>query len=142
MSPAVWRSASSRGPARRALASRRGGSASEFAIIGSLIFLMILAGMDLSRYYFTMHALRTAAADAARAAIINKTAADCGSGTVQTAARAGILGSSFTLTVTCPTASGVTTVSVTATRPFSFVLPVFGVSAMTLTERSSFSFAS
>jgi hypothetical protein len=98
--------------------------------------------MDLGRYALTMHSLRTAAADAARAAVVHARAADCGATAMRDASRTGILGPTLGLTVTCPRSGGITTVTVTATRPFRFVVPVLGTSSLTLTENASFRFAS
>jgi hypothetical protein len=125
------------------LRDRRGASALEFALVGGTLMVMILAATDLGRYYLTMHALRTAAADAARAAIVSPLEPDCGSTAVQTRARQGILGSGFALSVQCaPDGPGMTRVTVTATRPFGFVMRAFGLGQMTLREQASFRFAS
>lgn len=58
---------------RRALRlgrDRRGATALEFAVIGTIFITLLLGVVELGRYYFTVQSLRTVAAEAARAYLI------------------------------------------------------------------------
>jgi Flp pilus assembly protein TadG len=59
---------------RAALANRRGVSAVEFALVGGLLFIMILAAIELGRYYMTVQGLRNFIADSSRYGMVNMTA--------------------------------------------------------------------
>src|SRR3974390_2994097 len=43
----------------------------EFALVAVPFVLIMIAGMDLGRYFITEHSLRTLAAEAARSAMVN-----------------------------------------------------------------------
>jgi len=55
---------------RRLARDRRGATALEFAVIGTIFITLLLGVIELGRYYFTVQSLRTVAAEAARAYLI------------------------------------------------------------------------
>ncbi len=115
----------------------RGATSLEFALVGILLMTLVFAGVELGRFMMSLHALRTTVADAARAVALQ------GAGNLNAArdpcvglsgpltgfsGRAVILGNAA-VTVTmdgCSTLGAVTTVTLTATLSFTFVIPVFG----------------
>nr|WP_248291078.1 TadE/TadG family type IV pilus assembly protein [Neoroseomonas marina] len=56
---------------RHPLRCRRGASALEFALVGAIFFIVLLASIDLGRYYMAMQGLRNFVADAERYGIVN-----------------------------------------------------------------------
>jgi Flp pilus assembly protein TadG len=133
--------------ARAVAACRKGVSAAEFAIIAVILFLTMLAVIDVSRYYVTMHSMRTVVAQAARALMINPTLATatrtCNSQALVSAAGGlGFVASTGQLCVTetVPQA-GMAEVYIEFDAPFTFFLPIFGVNSVTIVERQRFRFA-
>ena len=124
----------------------RGGTSSlEFALVAIPFIFMIIAGMDLGRYFITQHSLRTLISEAIRSAVIN--CSDRGACNYATAvpvpsavwAQAPFLNATAphaTLTAgqTIDGATGVRTITATATYGFSFILPVWQGVDGTLTE--------
>jgi Flp pilus assembly protein TadG len=106
---------------------RAGLASLEFAVITLPFFLLLLCGMDMGRYLIVEHSVRTAAADAIRAIAVNSSLTNdqCKQ---QVAPSVPFLDSG-SLHMTCTsnknTTTGVTTATVTASYPFSFLLPVF-----------------
>jgi TadE-like protein len=113
---------------------RQGTTSLEFALVAIPFLFILIAGMDLGRYFITQHSLRTLTAEAARSAMVNcfgstgacnltpvqKTA-------VETASPFLVPGNFLTFTVSqsAPSGDGVRTITVTAIYPFSFILPVW-----------------
>jgi Flp pilus assembly protein TadG len=128
--------------ARRVLGCRRGASALEFALVGGMFFIAMLAMIDLGRYYMNIQSLRNFAADAERFGIVNMFWEGTGERTATCADvlnavnRGGpITGIATTSPGTCVTrrqtsAGGVYTVTVIVSINvnFRFVMNVFGVS--------------
>lgn len=131
-----------RRPCRRILACRRGASALEFALVGAMFFVTMLAMIDLGRYYMNIQSLRNFAADAQRYGIVNmfwegtgERTASCSD--VLTAVNRGgpITGIVSTSPSPCVTrrqtsSGGVYTVTVIVSINvnFRFIMNVFGVS--------------
>lgn len=123
----------------------RGVTSLEFALVGSLLMLLVLGSLELSRYLFTLELVRTVSAEAVRMATLRGSqnliagSAPCTnlSGNLSGAgARTPYLQASR-LTVTmsgCTTASGITTLSISVQYPFVFAVPLFGATNRTLTE--------
>ena len=131
------------------LSDRRGVAAIEFALVGGIFFLTMLAVMELSRYYLTMHSARNVVAQAARAAMIYPTVGGvdtpaCNTQTLLDAAGGlGFVANTGQLCVTRTTPSvGMTQIEVTLTAPYNFLVPVFGFTNLTITERQTFRFGS
>jgi Flp pilus assembly protein TadG len=129
---------------RGLLASRRGretgGAALEFAVVAPVFLALVFGIVDFSRYAFSLISVRQAAAEAARAASMGRTAEE-----VQEIARtqAPFLGNA--LTVTC-TGCGVTdpsqplTYSITASATFTFLLPYVPSGQIRITEQTQVTF--
>lgn len=120
---------------------RSGTTTLEFSLIGGAFFLLIFGGMDLGRYYITLHSLHTVLGGAVRAAIINPTLTGCTAPAALVAAQAPFLQPSLlSLCVTRATSSGVTTISVTASYNFNFVVPIWSSSSGTLSDTTTLSY--
>ena len=157
----LW-SASSRAPLARLLADRRGVTAVEFGFVGLVFFTMLLGAVDLGRFQITQQSLRSIAAEAARVALIaaDKALAANPTGTPANACVTLPSGASLRTSVTTPTnltpflapgsltlapscvvsASGVRTVTVTASYPFQFVAPLLSVGLASLTTSAALSY--
>ena len=103
---------------------RSGATSLEFGLMGTVFFLLVLSGLDLARYYVTLHSLHTVLGDAARAAIIDPSLTGCISPATRVAADAPFLQPSLlNLCVNRNISSGLTTITVTASYNFNFLLP-------------------
>jgi Flp pilus assembly protein TadG len=127
---------------RDILRDRKGAAALEFVLVGGIFFIVMLAVIDLGRYYMFLHSARHATSEAGRAALI---ASACTSpSTVGNAARdsvrAGFLGPSFNLTATCSEAQGIRTWTITSSRPFRWIIPVFGTTDTPINETVIFTY--
>lgn len=130
---------------RRALRDRRGVAAAEFALVGGMFFVMMLAGIDIGRYYMAAQGLRNVMGDAVRYGIVNMSAGQSISCPALMAAtgRGGAVGGMVSRSTgtagggaagTCvrrteTSAGGTTTVTVTAEidTNFTFLVNVFGI---------------
>ncbi len=121
----------------RAWRCRRGATSLEFAAIALLLLSLLLGSIEGGRYMFTLEALRTATAEAVRVVTLRGSAnmiarvAPCTglSGELTGVdVRAPFLNTgALSLTMSgCTTNAGVTTVSVTASHPFTFTVSLFG----------------
>ena len=131
--------------ARRVLRGRKGASALEFALIGAAFFIVMLAVTDLGRYYMFLHSARHATSEAGRAAMLASacTANSTVGNAARDAARAGFLGPTFNLTASCSAAAGSSltwTWTITSTRPFRWIIPVFGATETPINETAVFTF--
>jgi Flp pilus assembly protein TadG len=111
----------------------------EFALVFPMFMLLFLGTIELGRYWLTVHSLRTLAAEASRAALIDTTLGastqDCAKAKALVGGRAPFINTSaLTLCVTQTTTAGVITINVTASYPFSFVLPILKRDSGTLSE--------
>ena len=113
----------------------RGISSLEFSIVASVFIILLLGSMDLGRYFLTLHSLHTLTSYAARAALIDSTQHNCANvcgspvGTSELDSIASVIGpvldtSRITLNVSQATASGVTTITVSASYQFVPFAPV------------------
>jgi hypothetical protein len=132
---------------------RRGLIAAEFAIVASILFLTMLTVMDLSRYFLTMHSMRNAVAQAGRALMISPAlrtpARTCNAPALISATGGlGFVTNTGRLCVSVIPAidaagrpiSGMVEASVELDAPFTFLIPVLGVSRTILVERQRFRF--
>jgi Flp pilus assembly protein TadG len=146
--------------ARRATRDRRGIAASEFALVAGLFFLTVIAILELSRYFMTLESSRNVVAQAARAMMINPSLAPSdGTATCNSQALLNATGGLSFVSSTgtlCTTRSspclsdpagsngrppGRTQIVVTLTAPYEFLIPVFGVTNLTISETQTFCFA-
>jgi Flp pilus assembly protein TadG len=107
----------------------------EFALVALPFFLLMFAGMDLGRYFITRHSLHTLTSEAARSILVNcfNQSAQCNLLPVDkstVAAKVPFLVSGQITWVnanqSAPAANtGVRTVTVSVTYPFTFVLPAW-----------------
>ncbi|WP_137124225.1 TadE family protein [Roseomonas sp. HF4] len=137
--------------ARAALRGRSGASALEFALVGALFFVTVLAVLDIGRYFMTVEGLRNFSADAMRHGIVNLRSSRgqvCRDALVQAMGRSGVVQGLVTadpgvcVTRTETTASGITTVKVRVTTDvtFRFVMNVFGIGTQRISHDTTFSF--
>ena len=116
--------------------SSAGGAALEFAVVAPVFLALAFGIVDFSRYAFSLISVRQAAAEAVRAASLGRTEAE-----VQQIARAQAPFLGEALTVSC-TGCGVTdpsvarTYSITATAPFTFLLPYVPGGRILISERT------
>lgn len=131
---------------------RSGSVGLQFAFVAIPFVLLLLAGMDLGRYFITRHSLRTLISETVRATLIScygsTGACNLPSASKTTvAAKVPFLNSASITWVTAnqsaPNAStGVKTITVTVSYPFIFVLPAWvSLNATSpITESISFQF--
>jgi Flp pilus assembly protein TadG len=123
----------------------------EFAFVAVAFFLLLFAGIDLSRYFLTWHGLNTLAAEAARAWMVNNGPAySCAhptSGTAATVAQSAPFLKPNRLTLCViknqTTSNGVvtsTTLVVTASYPFSFMIPPLSAANGTLSSATTLTY--
>ena len=137
----MWYASSNRISNRRL--GRSGSVALEFGLVSGIFFMILMACIDLGRYYATWSSLHTVLGDAMRAASIDPSFSGCDTPKQKVAANAPFLApSQLGLCVTQNVSSGMTTITVTATYPFTFTLPKWVGFNGTLTDQSTASFAS
>jgi hypothetical protein len=125
----------------RALRDRRGATALEFGVVLVPLTTLLFGAMDLARYWYSVEALRSYAAEAARAAVVHVSrdpAARC-PGTVPVSAPPppGLQAADLTparAVCTRDAATGVTTISMSTSYRFRFALGMLGVGARTISE--------
>src|SRR5689334_22316838 len=126
---------------QRPALGRSGTASLEFALVAIPFVLLMIAGMDLGRYFITQHSLRTLTSEAARATLVacygSTSASGCPLPTSgaypsepSVVAKVPFLVPSsvtwVTANQTAPNAStGERTISVTVTYPFNFILPAW-----------------
>jgi Flp pilus assembly protein TadG len=145
----MWRAINS--VKRLWLLGRAGSTSLEFALVSVLLFTLMFGITDLARYFLAWHGLNTISSEAARVALTYHYANNsnwtfsCGaptSGMAATVAAAApfLKPDTLTLCVSPATAGGITTVSVTASYPFSFMMPGLSAANGTLSARTAISF--
>jgi Flp pilus assembly protein TadG len=117
---------------RRLLAGRAGTASLEFALVALPFILLMLAGMDLGRYFITKHSLHTLTSEAVRSMLVNcfNQAAQCNLSATNKSTVATMVPFLDPNSVTWVTANqsapdpatGVRTVTVNVTYPFTFAL--------------------
>jgi Flp pilus assembly protein TadG len=124
---------------------RAGVTSLEFALVVVAFFLMLFGVVDVARYFLTWHGLNSVASEAARASQVNNWSFACGhpsSGTAATVAGAApfLATSQLTLCVVKGTSTGLTTISVTASYPFSFMIALFAGANGTLQAQTALTY--
>lgn len=138
---------------RCALRGRKGIAAVEFAVVGGIFLIVLLAAIDLGRYWMTIQGIRNFIADAERYGIVNMTnmtgtqTATCDqviNATGRGGAVAAILRTSGPWCVRrVATSSGAVfsvRVDVEIDVTFNFVINVFGVASPRFRESTSLTF--
>ncbi|MBR0673008.1 TadE/TadG family type IV pilus assembly protein [Neoroseomonas soli] len=140
---------------RSAARCRRGVAAIEFALIGGLFLLALLAAIDVGRYYMTLQGLRNFAADATRYGIVNiwwgdtagtqsATCAQVVAATGRGGAIGGLVstspGNCVTRTQTTTGGALTVTVDVNIDVQFTFVINAFGILSPRYQESTSITF--
>lgn len=134
--------------------SRRGTAALEFALVGTLFMIAVLAAIDLGRYFMVLQGLRTFVADAQRYGVVTMWWDGTGTHTatcaqvVSATGRGGVVGglvstSSGNCVTRQQTVVGGTnrvTVSVTVDVTIPLVIDVFGITTPRIQESSSVTF--
>lgn len=124
--------------------AQRGSTSLEFGLIGSAFFLLVLAAIQFSLYFFTLQAVRSVTNMAIRAAMTsNANPTSCSATyTYSTSSPPSPLDGSklqVTSSITCPATStdGKTHISVTTTYPFTFFLPALSANSGTISDNSA-----
>jgi Flp pilus assembly protein TadG len=130
-----------RGRIGRALRDDRGATALEFGIVLIPLTTLLFGAMDLARYWYSVEALRSYAADAARAAVVHVSGDPNGRypGAVPISAppAPGLQASELTraqAVCTRDAATGVATISVSTSYRFLFVMGTLGIAPLTISE--------
>lgn len=106
--------------------------------MGSAFFALMFGAVDLGRYMYALQSLRTTTAEATRAVLMDDTLLGCGPPPQVVARRAPFLdGARTQLCVVRAATNGKKKITLTVTYPFQFAVPLFGKSAMTLTETTN-----
>jgi Flp pilus assembly protein TadG len=136
----------------RPLLGQSGSAGLEFALVAIPFVFLLMAGMDLGRYFITQHSLRTLTSEAVRATLVScygSTGACSLPSASKTTAAAKVpfltSGSVTWVTAnqTAPDANtGVRTISVAVSYPFTFILPAWiSLNANSpITESTSFDY--
>ena len=121
---------------------RKGSASIEFALVGSVFFMVLIGTIEVGRLYFTQQSLREATAAAARSAMLDPALSGC----VQPAA--GIVAATpflrpaaLSLCVARSVSAGRTTLTIDAAYPFTSVLSVLQLSDDTLTEHTTVTYS-
>lgn len=117
--------------------SRRGTIAVDFAVVAATLAVALVACIDIGRYIATRTALRAAMGEVARAAMTDATLDGDSAPKTFALSRVSLLDPAlFAITVTRLPAGGPTTsIRVTASYTFSFITPLFGNRARSLTPQ-------
>jgi len=127
------------------LAGNRGTASLEFGLVGAVLMAMLLGGIELGRYMFTLESVRTVTAEAVRSVTI-RGGANMDAGSPPCDGLGGRLDfvpgwapfldpARLVITMNdCSTDGGVTTVLVTADYQFVFAVPLFGNVERRMTE--------
>lgn len=128
----------------RSRAAERGATSLEFALVGSLLMALLLGAIEIGRYLFTLEALRTAAAEAARkVTVLGSANMNAGndpckglSGDLAVPSRAPFLnpGTLKVRITACVPNGDITTVTITVEHDFSFIVPFFGTGVSSISE--------
>lgn len=137
---------------RRHSLGQDGTSSLEFALVAIPFVFMLLATMDLGRYFITAHSVHTLVDEATRSAVVNCFGLQsCNYGTaVPTPSvvwnkvpflSSSVTGASLTASQSYDTGTGIRTITTTATYPFSFVLPAWtGLFTSGISETTQFKY--
>ena len=121
-------------------ADRAGGAAIEFAVVGPVLFTMVLGGVDVGRMFYVRQGLEYATEQAARYYMLNPTSGSSAVTTYLQGKMAGGMGSGvgvvYADTTSCNGNSAVTCTTITATYSFVSVARFLGLGTQTLRARA------
>ena len=124
----------------RLSADRRGGAIIEFAILGPVLFTMLLGAIDVGRMFYVRQSLEYATEQAARYYSLNPTSATSTITTYLQGQMVGGMGGSVTVgytdTTNCNSNSAVTCTLITANYTFAFIAGYLGMGSKTLRAKS------
>lgn len=138
----LWRGCSS----PRTTVGRRGATSLEFALVGSLLLMLMLGASEAGRYMITLQSLRNATDEAARLVLLrgganlNSGISPCTglngtlSGTTDRVAFLKAASVSANVTACSTAANGMTTVFFSISYPFNFNVGYFGATNIQLVE--------
>jgi hypothetical protein len=125
----------------RAVRDGSGATSLEFGLVLIPLSMLLFGAMDLARYWYSVEALRSYAADAARAAVVHVSGDPAGrcTGPVPVSAppTPGLQAANLTpaqAVCTRNAATGVATVSVSTSYRFRFVMGMLDTGAQTISE--------
>jgi Flp pilus assembly protein TadG len=124
----------------RLIADRRGGAVLEFAVIGPMLFVLVLGAIDMGRMFYVRQNLEYATEEAARYFMLNPTSTTSAVTSYLRATMLGGVGSSisvsYTDTLNCNGNSSVTCTMVSATYTFTFIVGYLGLGTKTLQAKA------
>jgi Flp pilus assembly protein TadG len=124
----------------RLLSARAGGAAIEFAILGPVLFTIVLGAIDVGRMFYVRQGLEYATEQAARYYSLNPTSATSTITTYLRGQMAGGMGPSVSVayadTTSCNANGAVTCSTITATYTFSFIAGYLGIGNKVLKAKS------
>lgn len=137
--------------ARAALRDRRGVAALEFALVGGLFCIMLLAAVEVGRYYMTLQGMRNFIADAGRWGMVNMASGQtlCRGALVTAMGRGGTVGGLASSTpgvcvnrTEATVGGGGTRITVTVTTDVNLrvMLNVFGIGDQRFQDTTTVSF--
>lgn len=119
---------------------RRGGSILEFALLGPVLFSLLLGAIDFGRMFYVRNGLEYATQEAARYYMLNSSSATSTVTGVLQGKMVGGLGPSVNVayadTTSCNSNPSVTCTTITATYSFTFIANYLGLGTKVLTARS------
>ncbi len=124
----------------RLLGERGGGAIIEFAILGPVLFTMILGAIDVGRMFYVRQSLEYATEQASRYFSLNPTSA---TSTITTYLQSQMVGGmgpnisvAYTDTASCNGNAAVTCTMISATYTFTFIAGYLGLGSKTLQAKS------
>jgi Flp pilus assembly protein TadG len=119
---------------------RTGGAAIEFAIVGPVLFTLLLGGVDVGRMFYVRQGLEYATEQAARYYMLNPSAASSAVTTYLQGQMPSGLGSgvgvAYTDSTSCNSKSTVTCTLITSTYSFSFIASYLGLGTWSLQAKA------
>jgi Flp pilus assembly protein TadG len=134
---------------RRLRSDRRGTTTLEFGLIGSLMLMLMVAGIDLGRFYLTRHSLQTLVSEAVRATYVQCFAkTSCTLSTASASAAwgkvpflaSGATGAALSASQAAGSTTGSYVISASASYPFQFYLVPWVPQNGTLSTSTTFSY--
>jgi Flp pilus assembly protein TadG len=122
------------------VADQRGGAILEFAILGPVLFSVLLGIIEMGRMFYVRQALEYATEEAARYYMLHPTTASTNVTTYLQTTMAGGMGSSVSVayadTASCNSNPSVTCTLITATYSYTPVVGMLGLATQNLTAKA------
>lgn len=127
---------------------RRGASALEFALVGAIFFIIILASIDAFRYFMVIQGLQNFNADARRYMMVNVSTNRtlCGTDLLNAVGRQGVIGNFVSVGGICASRSEEiprnrtipeVTIQLNMDAEFAFIMGVFGINSVRIRENAT-----